>query len=91
MANLKHLPLTRTELRVTRLADGHLELGRELNLDAALSDCGVSSVDAFVKEVGEAFGASIPAEAVAEFRNARELAAYLDSLSRKLPRTGVFH
>ena len=90
MAKLECLPVTKTELRVIELSHEHLEFGRELNLDSALSDSGVSSLDAYIEKVGEAFGTSISAEAVAEFKNMRDLAAYLDARARKLPRTGMF-
>ena len=79
MTALEHLPMTKTELRVMELAYEHVELGGEPNLDAGLSDSGVLSVDAFIEKVGEAFGTSIPAEAVAGFKNMRDLVAYLDS------------
>ena len=79
MAKLEHLPMTKTELHLIEFAYQDRELSREPNLNAELGASGVSSVDAFMEKVGEAFETSLPAGAVAEFKNMRDLAAYLDS------------
>lgn len=81
MARLEYLPMTKTELRVRELALEHVDFGSEPNLEAGLDESGISSDDAgaFIKKVGEAFGVAIPPEALAEFKNMRALAAYIDS------------
>ena len=70
-----------TEDRLVALVKEHLDFPNAPNFDAGLHDSGVSSVDAvaFIKKVGQAFGVEIPPEEVAQFKNLRDIAAYLDS------------
>ncbi|MYA32806.1 MAG: acyl carrier protein [Gemmatimonadales bacterium] len=73
--------MTATEARIQELARQHLDLGRDLDLDTGLLSSDISSLDAvaFVKKVGVAFGVEIPPEEVANWKNMRNLAAFLDS------------
>ena len=75
--------MTSTEDRMVELAMHHLNLDRDLNLDAGLADSDVSSADAvsFVKRCAEEFNVAIPPEAVREIKNMRSLAHYIDSHS----------
>ncbi|MYH09609.1 MAG: acyl carrier protein [Gemmatimonadales bacterium] len=77
------LTMTATEARIQELAHQHLDIGRDLDLDAGLLSSDISSLDAvdFVKKVGAAFGVEIPPEEVANWKNLRDLASFLDSSS----------
>ena len=70
-----------TEDRMVELAKRHLNLDRDLNLDAGLAESDVSSADAvsFIKRCAEEFEVDIPPESVREIKNMRELAHYIDS------------
>lgn len=72
-----------TEDRMIELAKQHLNLDRDLNLDAGLAESDVSSADAvsFIKRCAEEFEVDIPPEAVREIKNMRGLAQYIDSHS----------
>ena len=69
--------------RLKELANEHLDLGHEPDLDAKFSDSGVSSVDAvaFIRVVNQDFNITIPPEQVAGMETLRDLAAYLDTNS----------
>ncbi|MDE2691870.1 MAG: acyl carrier protein [Acidobacteriota bacterium] len=73
--------MSATETRIQELARQHLDIGRDLDLDAGLLSSDISSLDAvaFVKKVGEAFGVEVPPEEVANWKNLRDFAAFLDS------------
>ncbi|MXX62322.1 MAG: acyl carrier protein [Holophagales bacterium] len=73
--------MSATETRIQELARQYLDLGRDLDLDAALHTAEISSLDAlaFVKKVGEAFGVEVPPEEVADWRNLRDFAKFLDA------------
>ena len=73
--------MTATEARIQELAHRYLDLGRDLDLDSGLLAADISSLDAvaFVKKVGEAFGVEVPPEQVANWKNLRDFAAFLDS------------
>lgn len=64
--------------RLIELANEHLDLGREPNLDGSFEESGASSLAAvaFQKVVEKEFGVSIPHEC---FGSLRKLAAYIDS------------
>lgn len=68
------------EDQVKDLACRRLNLDRELSLDAGLSESDVSSADAvaFIKRCGEEFNVDMPPEAVAGFRNLRDLVSYIE-------------
>ena len=69
--------------RLKELANEHLDLGHEPDLDVKFSDSGVSSVDAvaFIRVVNQDFNITIPPEKVAEMETLRDLAEYLDTNS----------
>lgn len=69
------------EDRIKDLARRHLNLERDLNPEAGLHESDVSSADvvAFIKRCGEEFNVTLPPEVVAEFKNLRDLATYIDS------------
>jgi len=68
---------------MVELAKRHLNLDRDLNLDAGLGESDVSSADAvsFIKRCAEEFNVAIPPEAVREIKNMRSLAQYIDANS----------
>ncbi|MXZ37549.1 MAG: acyl carrier protein [Holophagales bacterium] len=80
-SNQRSLAVSATESRTQELARQHLDIGRDLDLDAGLLSSDISSLDAvaFVKKVGEAFGVEVPPEEVANWKNLRDFAAFLDS------------
>ncbi|MYF94062.1 MAG: acyl carrier protein [Holophagales bacterium] len=80
-SNQRSLTVSATESRIQELARQHLDIGRDLDLDAGLLSSDISSLDAvaFVKKVGEAFGVEVPPEEVANWKNLRDFAAFLDS------------
>lgn len=73
--------MSATEDRMVELAKRHLNLDRDLNLDAGLAESDVSSADAvsFIKRCAEEFNVAIPPEAVRGIKNMRGLAHYIDS------------
>lgn len=73
--------MTTTEARIQALARQYLGIGRDLDLDAGLLSADISSLDAvaFVKKVGSAFSVDIPPKEVANWRNLRDFAAFLDT------------
>ena len=73
--------MTTTEARIQELARQYLGIGRDLDLDAGLLAADISSLDAvaFVKKVGKAFSVEIPPQEVANWRNLRDFAAFLDA------------
>ncbi len=75
--------MTTTEDRMIELAKRHLNLDRDLNLDAGLAESDVSSADAvsFIKRCAEEFEVDIPPQAVQGIKNMRDLARYIDSHS----------
>ena len=68
-----------TEERITELAQEFLD-DRAPDFDRAFADAEISSMTAvaFAKTVATEFGREIPAEAFSNFRNLRDLVAYLD-------------
>ena len=70
-----------TEDRIRELVRDNLDLDRNPNFDASLSDSGVSSVDAvaFMKVVSQEFGVEITPDDLAQIMNLRDLAAFIDS------------
>ncbi len=75
--------MTATADRIQELARQHLDIDGDLDMDAALGNAGVSSLDAvaFIKRVGDAFGVAVPPEDVAKWKTMRDFASYLDSHS----------
>lgn len=67
--------------RILSLAEEHLDLGRELNLDVKFSESGVSSMAAlaFVRVLNEELGLSIAPADLDEFDTIRSLVAHIDS------------
>ena len=75
-----------TEERVRQLVDDNLEvdgrpIGRALDLDANITDAGVSSPDvvAFLKLVNEEFGLSISAGDCGDLLTPRSLIEFIDA------------
>ena len=73
--------MTATETRIQELARQHLGIEKDLDFDLGLLASDISSLDAvaFVKKVGEAFNVDVPPAQVANWRNLRDFAAFLDS------------
>ncbi|MCY4643815.1 MAG: acyl carrier protein [Bacteriovoracales bacterium] len=71
------------EERIKKLIHEHLDLGREPNLDAKLTDAGVSSVQAvaFGKEVAKEFNLSMSPGDCANLQTLRDFVTYIDSKS----------
>ena len=72
-----------TQDRLKKIIDENIELDHEVDFDRALSDSGVSSVDAvaFFKLVNEEFGLGMVAEDCLKFRTLRDLVTHIDSRS----------
>lgn len=68
-----------TEERIQRLA--HKLLGRDVHIDTAIGEAGISSVDfvAFLKKVGEEFDIAISNVDAIRFQNLRNLVEYIDA------------
>ncbi len=71
--------MSSTENRIKELANQHLGLGPDPDLDAQLADAGVSSVDAvaFFKEVNGEFSLGLQAEECLQFKTLRLLADHI--------------
>ena len=67
-----------TEDRIRELVRENLDLDRDPNFDASLSDSGVSSVDAiaFMKIVSQEFGVEISPDDLGQIMNLRDLASF---------------
>ena len=73
--------MSTTEDRIRAIISDNLDVGREPNFDAILTDSGVSSVDciAFFKIVNEDFGLGLVAEECRQFKTLRDLVSYIDA------------
>lgn len=70
-----------TEDRIRELVRENLDLDRDPNFDASLSDSGVSSVDAiaFMKVVSQEFGVEISPDDLGQIMNLRDLASFINA------------
>lgn len=70
-----------TEDRIRELVRENLDLDRDPNFDASLSDSGVSSVDAiaFMKIVSQEFGVEISPDDLGQIMNLRDLASFINA------------
>ena len=73
--------MTASKDRILRLAEEHLDLRRQVNLDTKFSDSGVSSMAAlaFVRLLNEELGLSISPADLEKFDTLRGLIAHIDS------------
>ena len=73
--------MSSTEERVAGLAKKLLDPGREPDFDVDFSEKEISSIDAigFAKALTQEFNYDIPAEEFANFKNLRDVVAYLDA------------
>ena len=70
-----------TEDRIRELVRENLDLDRDPNFDASLSDSGVSSVDAiaFMKIVSQEFGVEISPDDLGQIMNLRDLTSFINA------------
>ena len=73
--------MSSTEDRIKQLADEHLGLGPDPDVDANLGEAGVSSVDAvgFFKVVNDEFSLGLAPEDCLQFKTLRLLADFIDA------------
>ena len=73
--------MSSTEDRIRKIIDDNLDIGREPNFDANLTESGVSSVDciAFFKIVNEEFDLGLAAEECRQFKTLRDLVTCIDA------------